>query len=41
MEDDATPAEKQINLFLNMCGVFQINVKQQLEIERKETLNVS
>ena len=41
MEDDATPAEKQINLFLNMSGVFQINVKQQLEIERKETLNVS
>ena len=38
VEDDATPDEKQMHTFLDMCGVFQINIKQQLEIEKKQKL---
>ena len=39
--DDADPLEKEMHAFLDQCGIFQINIKQQLDQEKKSTHTAS
>mmetsp|Transcript_16919 Transcript_16919/g.21412 ORF Transcript_16919/g.21412 Transcript_16919/m.21412 type:complete len:86 (-) Transcript_16919:1975-2232(-) len=41
VSEDADPIEKEMHAFLDSCGVFQVNIKQQLEIEKKSTYSAS
>ena len=41
VSDNADPEEKEMHAFLDSCGVFQVNIKQQLEIEKKSAYSAS
>ena len=41
VSDDADPEEKAMHSFLDCCGVFQVNVKMQLEEEKKSVCSAS
>ena len=41
VSDDADPEEKEMHRFLDLAGVYQINIKQQLEEEKKTALSAS
>ena len=41
VSDNADPVEKEMHAFLDNCGVFQVNIKQQLEIEKKTVYSQS
>ena len=41
VSDDADPDEKEMHAFLDQCGVFQVNIKQQLEDDKKSTYQAS
>lgn len=39
--EDAPSEEKQIHNFLDMCGIFEINVKMQMQDDQKSDLSFS
>ena len=39
--EDAPPEEKSIHDFLDLCGIFQINVSMQMEDDQKSDLSFS
>jgi hypothetical protein len=41
VSEDADPAEKEMHRFLDNAGVFRINIKQQIEEEKKSTYSAS
>lgn len=41
VSEDADPDEKEMHRFLDLAGVFQVNIKQQLEEEKKSTYSAS
>ena len=41
VSEDADPAERAIHAFLDLAGIYQVNIKQQLEEEKKSTYSAS
>ena len=41
MQEDATEEERAIHQFLDACGIFGINVKNQLKDDQKSDFSVS
>jgi hypothetical protein len=41
VSENADPEEKAMHAFLDSCGIFQVNVKQQMEGEKKSTCSAS
>ena len=39
--DDASPEEKAMHAFLDQVGVYQVNVKQQFDTEKKSACSAS
>ena len=41
ISEDADPEEKEMHRFLDLAGIFQVNIKQQLEAEKKSIYSSS